>query len=56
MVKIDGVGFRDISFKDCKVMGVDFTRCNRLMFSFYFEKCILDYSTFYGTKLKKQNL
>lgn len=34
-------------------MGLDFTRCNKFMFSFSFSDCILDYSTFFGTKLKK---
>ena len=35
------------------MLGVDFTRCNKFLFSFSFNKCYLDYSTFLGTKLKK---
>lgn len=53
MATIVGVGLRDITFKGCKIMGVDFTKCNTLMFSFQFENCVLDYSTFFGTKIKK---
>ena len=53
MTEIEGVGFRSAAFIGCKILGIDFTRCNKLMFSFRFENCILDYCTFFGTKLKK---
>ncbi len=53
MVVLDGAGFRDAAFSECKLLGVDFTRCNKFMFSFSFTQCYLDYSTFYGTKLIK---
>lgn len=55
MAVIDGAGFRDAKFTGCKVLGVDFTRCNKFMFSFSFKECTLDYCTFFGTKLKKTN-
>ena len=53
MTDVAGVGFRDISFIGCKILGIDFTQCNRFMFSFRFENCILDYCTFFGPKLDK---
>lgn len=53
MTEIEGVGFRDITFMGCKILGLDFTRCNRFMFTFRFENCIMDYCTFFGTKLDK---
>lgn len=53
MANLQGVGLRNILFKDCKVMGVDFSALNKFMFSFSFESCQLNYSIFYGTKLKK---
>jgi uncharacterized protein YjbI with pentapeptide repeats len=53
MAILDGTGFRNVTFDGCKLMGLDFTRCNKFMFSFSFMDCILDYSTFFGTKLKK---
>lgn len=53
MVNLQGVGLRNILFKDCKVMGIDFSALNKFMFSFSFENCQLNYSIFYRTKLKK---
>ncbi|NML36630.1 pentapeptide repeat-containing protein [Chitinophaga sp. G-6-1-13] len=53
MVILNGAGFRDARFTGCKMLGVDFTQCNRFMFSFSFYECILDYSTFLGTRLRK---
>lgn len=53
MTIIDDTGFRNASFNGCKILGVDFTRCSKFMFSFKFENSSLDYCSFYGTKLKK---
>lgn len=53
MTNIENVGFRNASFIGCEILGIDFTRCNELMFSFRFESCIMDYCTFIGTKLKR---
>ena len=52
---IEGAGFRDAAFTGCKIQGVDFTRCNRFMFSFTFKDSHIDYCTFFGTKLRKTN-
>ncbi len=53
MAVITGTGFQDAVFIGCKMLGVDFTRCSKFMFSFTFTESVLDYCTFYGTKLKK---
>lgn len=53
MANLQGVGLRNIVFKECKIMGVDFSSLNKFMFSFSFENCQLDYSIFYKTTLKK---
>lgn len=53
MADVDNVGFRNAIFVDCKILGLDFTRCNTFAFSFSFTDCYLDYSIFYGTKLRK---
>ncbi|TWI18844.1 pentapeptide repeat protein [Sphingobacterium siyangense] len=53
MANIDGAGFRNAVFKYCKLLGLDFARCSKFVFSFKFEECILDYSNFFGTSLKK---
>lgn len=52
MTEIEGAGFRDSTFIGCKIIGIDFSRCNKFAFSFKFEHCIMDYCTFFGTKLK----
>jgi fluoroquinolone resistance protein len=43
MALLEGTGLGDVVF----------VGCNKFMFSFSFEDCHLDYSTFYGTKLRK---
>lgn len=53
MADIDGTGFRNAVFFGCKMLGVDFTRCSKFAFSLSFTDCHLDYSNFFGTKLKK---
>lgn len=50
---VNGAGFRNASFTGCKILGIDFSKCNQFLFSFSFQECILDYSTFFRTKLKK---
>lgn len=53
MVDADGTGFRNAVFIGCKMLGVDFARCSKFAFSFSFTECHLDYSNFFGTKLRK---
>ncbi len=53
MTKVQGVGFRNATFNGCKVLGVDFSDCNKFMFSFSFNDCDIDYSSFFGTTLIK---
>lgn len=50
---VSGTGFRDVTFSGCKILGVDFSKCNKFLFSFTFDYSHIDYSTFYGTKLRK---
>ncbi len=52
---VGGTGFRNAHFKESKLLGVNFSECNKFMFSFAFDDCYLDYSSFFGTKLKKTN-
>ena len=50
---VTGTAFKDVTFIGCKVLGIDFSNCNKFMFSFNFKQSHLDYSVFYGTKLMK---
>lgn len=45
--------FREVKFEDCKMLGLRFDNCDQFIFSISTERCILNYSVFYQTKLKK---
>ncbi|MFD0701160.1 pentapeptide repeat-containing protein [Myroides pelagicus] len=45
-------GLNKVRFIGCKLMGVDFANCNKLMFSPSYDNCIMDYCSFYGARLK----
>lgn len=47
LVNVTRSGFRNVLFSDCKIIGIDFSQCNKLLFSFEFSNCKLDYSNFY---------
>ena len=53
MVKFNGTGLNDVTFKDCKLLGINFSDCEDFMFSVAFEKCVLDYCSFMGKKMVK---
>jgi uncharacterized protein YjbI with pentapeptide repeats len=53
MTDIEAAGFRNATFIGCKFLGIDFIRCNKFMFSFKFDNCIIHYCRFFGTKLTK---
>jgi len=53
MTIVNKTGFKDVTFSGCKILGVDFSKCSKFMFSFFFKHCQINYSTFYGTKLRK---
>ena len=45
--------FRDVQFKDCKMLGLRFDTCNEFGLSFPFDGCQLNHSSFYKTRIKK---
>ncbi len=50
--KLKNTGFSEIVFKGCKLLGCRFDECNSFLFSFKFEHCTLNLSSFYELKLK----
>lgn len=50
--KITNTAFKNIRFINCKLIGVQFDECNPFLLEFSFEKCILNYSSFYQLKIK----
>ena len=55
LIKIHQVVFRDVKFVGCKMIGLLYDTCNEYGLTFTFDNCILDNSSFYGTKLKSTN-
>jgi len=53
MAKLGDTVLRDVVFKDCKMLGLQFGHCSGFGLAFSFEGCILDHSSFYKLKVKK---
>ncbi len=44
--------FRDVHFKECKLLGLQFNECNELFFTASFDSCQLRLASFFKRKLK----
>ena len=53
MAKLVNTAFRSVHFKECKMLGLQFSECNGFGLSFRFEDCMLNNSVFYGASVKK---
>ncbi len=53
LAKLLRTTLRDVQFKDCKLLGLHFDKCNEFGLSLGFEGCNLSHSSFYKTKIKK---
>ena len=53
LANLKDLGLKDAQFTDCKLMGLDFSVCNNFLFAVGFEKCQLDYATFYGKSMRR---
>ncbi|MFL5763393.1 MAG: pentapeptide repeat-containing protein [Bacteroidia bacterium] len=53
LIKTDKTAFRNIVFRDCKMLGIRFDLCNEFGLSFTFENCILNHSSFYKRKIRE---
>ena len=52
MVKLHNTALRDVRFKECKQLGSRFDHCNKMLLSFSFHNCILNFSSFFALNLK----
>ncbi len=52
LAKIHKTSFQNIKFKNCKMLGLNFSKCNEFGFSVNFENCLLDQSSFYNVDLR----
>lgn len=46
-------GWREVQFRECKLLGLGFEHSNPFLLQFDFRDCILDLSSFYRLQLKK---
>lgn len=53
MAKFNNSGMRDVVFRKCKLMGVDFSVCNPFRFGASFNDCVMTYSIFYKLKIPR---
>ena len=51
-VKIKNTAFKNASFRDCKMLGIHFMNANPFLLELSFDRCSLDYSSFYLLGLK----
>jgi fluoroquinolone resistance protein len=57
VIQVPNSRFLEVEFSDCRVTGVDWTRAgdttlSKLPLSVGFQRCLIDYSTFFGLQLK----
>lgn len=50
-VKFSNAGLQNISFRECKLLGIDFGACENFLFEVKFESCVLDFSSFMDKKM-----
>ncbi|QDH78473.1 pentapeptide repeat-containing protein [Echinicola soli] len=51
--QLQNTSLRDIEFSTCKLLGLRFDKCNPFLLTITFTDCQLDFSSFYGLKLKQ---
>ena len=52
MSKLSNTQLNNVIFKDCKMMGIDFSKCIGFLFEVHFYNCILDFCSFEHLKMQ----
>lgn len=52
LAKLTKTVFQNVRFKDCKLLGLQFEQCSDFGLTLYFENCVLNHASFYGTRVK----
>jgi fluoroquinolone resistance protein len=52
LAKVVNTAFREVEFKECKILGVQFGDCNKFGLAFSFEKCQLNNAGFVALKIR----
>src|SRR5438309_2203274 len=53
LARLDKTVFRDVQFRECKMLGLRFYECNEYGRTFSFDNCQLNQSSFYQSKIRK---
>jgi uncharacterized protein YjbI with pentapeptide repeats len=53
LVKTSQAAFREVSIRECKILGVHFENCNPFLFSILFDHCMLNLASFYRLNLRR---
>jgi len=53
LAKLTDTCLRDVTFRNCKMLGLHFDECNPLLLAFNFQECNLNMSSFFQLSLKK---
>ena len=53
MIDLTGTSLKTVRFKDCKLLGIHFSKCTDFLFNVNFQECVLDYSSFANKKMPK---
>jgi len=53
LMKLHGTTLNNTAFKNCKILGVNFSECDDFLFTVRFENCVLNYASFMGKKMAK---
>jgi len=53
MTTLAGTSLKNVSFRNCKLLGIAFNECDDFLFQVHFEDCTLDYAVFSNKKMLK---
>jgi uncharacterized protein YjbI with pentapeptide repeats len=53
LTQLAGSSLKTVSFKNSKLMGIQFQACQDFLFNVQFQDCVLDYSSFANKKMPK---
>ncbi len=50
---LSNTSFQDVNFRNCKMLGLQFDRCNAFSFTATYTDCLMNHCTFYQMKLAR---
>ncbi len=55
MLVLGNTSLKSVRFVNCKLLGIDFSKCTEFLFEVNFQDCSLDYASFSNKKMIKTN-